>query len=37
VSIHAYSPVLRTVGQYRQRDGRMIRLPEPGRTRLTPG
>lgn len=36
-SLHAYSPPLLRVGQYRERDGRMIRLPEPGRTRLTPG
>ncbi|MEZ5080479.1 MAG: cysteine dioxygenase family protein [Thermoleophilia bacterium] len=36
VTIHAYSPPLVRVGQYRERDGRMIRLPEPGRTRLTP-
>ncbi|MFN8108398.1 MAG: cysteine dioxygenase family protein [Thermoleophilia bacterium] len=37
VSIHAYSPPLVAVGQYRQVDGRMVRLAEPGRTRLTPG
>lgn len=36
-SLHAYSPPLLRVGQYREREGRMIRLPEPGRTRLTPG
>jgi quercetin dioxygenase-like cupin family protein len=36
VSLHAYSPPLRWVGQYRQRDGRMLRLKEPGRTRLSP-
>lgn len=37
VSIHSYSPPLVAVGQYRMHDGRMVRLPEPGRTRLTPG
>jgi len=36
-SLHAYSPPLLRVGQYREQDGRMIRRPEPGRIRLTPG
>ncbi|MEW6583968.1 MAG: cysteine dioxygenase family protein, partial [Actinomycetota bacterium] len=36
VSLHAYSPPLLWVGQYRERGGRMLRLREPGRTRLTP-
>lgn len=36
VSLHAYSPPLVWVGQYRERGGRLLRLREPGRTRLTP-
>lgn len=36
VSVHAYSPPLAWVGQYREVDGRMIRLRDPGRTRLAP-
>jgi hypothetical protein len=36
VSLHAYSPPLAWVGQYRERDGRLLRLKEPGRTRLSP-
>lgn len=35
VSIHAYSPLLRRVGQYREApDGTVLRFPAPGRTRL---
>lgn len=36
VSLHAYSPPLAFVGQYREHGGRMVRLQEPGRRRLTP-
>lgn len=36
VSLHAYSPPLVFVGQYREQDGRMVRLQEPGRKRLSP-
>lgn len=36
VSLHAYSPPLAWVGQYRERAGRLVRLREPGRTRLAP-
>jgi predicted metal-dependent enzyme (double-stranded beta helix superfamily) len=36
VSLHAYSPPLAWVGQYREQGGRMLRLREPGRKRLLP-
>lgn len=37
VSVHAYSPPLAWVGQYREIGGHMVRLRQPGRTRLSPG
>lgn len=36
VSVHSYSPPLAWVGQYREVDERMVRLRQPGRTRLAP-
>lgn len=36
VSVHSYSPPLAWVGQYREVDGQMLRLRQPGRTRLSP-
>jgi hypothetical protein len=36
VSVHSYCPPLAWVGQYREKGGYMVRLREPGRTRLTP-
>lgn len=36
VSVHSYSPPLAWVGQYREQGGRMLRLKQPGRTRLSP-
>lgn len=36
VPLHAYAPPLAWVGQYRERAGRLLRLREPGRTRLAP-
>ena len=37
VSVHSYSPPLAWVGQYREQGGQMLRLRQPGRTRLSPG
>ncbi|GEM_PF-587816 len=36
VSVHAYSPPLAWVGQYREQSGQLLRLRQPGRTRLAP-
>ncbi len=36
VSVHSYSPPLAWVGQYRESGGQMLRLRQPGRTRLSP-
>lgn len=36
VSVHSYSPPLAWVGQYREAEGQMLRLRQPGRTRLSP-
>ena len=36
VSVHSYSPPLAWVGQYRESGGQMVRLKQPGRTRLSP-
>ncbi len=36
VSVHAYSPPLAWVGQYREAGDHMVRLRQPGRTRLAP-
>lgn len=36
VSVHSYSPPLAWVGQYRENGGQMVRLRQPGRTRLSP-
>ena len=36
VSVHAYSPPLAWVGQYREQGGQLLRLRQPGRTRLAP-
>ena len=37
VSVHSYSPPLAWVGQYREQSGQLLRLRQPGRTRLAPG
>ncbi len=36
VSVHAYSPPLAWVGQYREQGGQLLRLRQPGRSRLAP-
>lgn len=36
ISVHSYSPPLAWVGQYRENGGHMVRLRQPGRTRLSP-
>ncbi len=36
VSVHAYSPPLAWVGQYREEGAHVVRLRHPGRTRLAP-
>lgn len=36
ISVHSYSPPLAWVGQYRENGGQMVRLRQPGRTRLSP-
>jgi predicted metal-dependent enzyme (double-stranded beta helix superfamily) len=36
VSVHSYSPPLAWVGQYREQGGQLLRLRQPGRTRLAP-
>jgi len=36
ISVHSYSPPLAWVGQYRENGGQLVRLRQPGRTRLAP-